>query len=75
MSKRNMNVPLHLPPDIWQPLAEIRSQLDSESPGAPTPIEEALREIIEHYQHCPRTREEMPAFRERAKSWKQKRRV
>jgi hypothetical protein len=63
-------VPIHIPPDIWKPLMEIRLQLDSISPGTPTPIEETLREIINHYEHCPRTQQEIDAFRERSKAWK-----
>lgn len=49
---------------------EIRLQLDALSPGNPTPVEEALREVVIHYKHCPRTQDEIAAFRERAKAWK-----
>ncbi len=59
-----------IPSDVWQPLMEIRSQLDSFCPGAPTPVEEALREIVEHYRRCPNTLDEMQSFSERAKAWK-----
>jgi len=63
-------VSVFVPMDIWQSITEIRSQLDSYCPGAPTPIEEALREVILHYKGCPRTQDEMDAFCERAKAWK-----
>jgi hypothetical protein len=61
-----------VPADLWQSLTEIRLQLDSYCPGAPTPIEEALREIVLHYKGCPRTQDEMDAFCERAKAWKRR---
>ena len=64
-------VSLPVPTDIWQSLTEIRLQLDSYCPGAPTPIEEALREIVLHYKGCSKAQEEMDAFCERAKAWKQ----
>jgi hypothetical protein len=64
------SVPLHIPPDIWQPLAEVRSELDALCPGPPTPIEEAIREVVRHYKHCTKTQEEIDAFCERAKAWK-----
>ena len=64
------SVPLHIPADIWQPLAEIRTQLDAQVPGAPTPIEEALREVVLHYKHCANTEEDIEAFRKRSVSWK-----
>ena len=67
-------VPLVIPSEIWQPLAEVRAQLDALCPGLPTPIEEALREIIVHYKRCPRTEDEAEAFCERAKAWKTQRR-
>ncbi len=70
MSAGNIRVPLLVPPDVWQPLMEIRSQLDSLIPGEPTPIDEALREVVMHYKHCPRTEDEIDSFRERAKAWK-----
>jgi len=66
------SVPLHIPKDIWQPLVEIRSELDASCPGAPTPIEEALREIINHYLHCTSTQQELDAFCQRAQAWKGK---
>ncbi|MHB1867450.1 MAG: hypothetical protein ACYCPP_00720 [Nitrososphaerales archaeon] len=64
------NVPLQIPADIWQPLVEIRTQLDALVPGAPTPIEEALREVIIHYKHCTHTEEDFEAFRKRSAAWK-----
>jgi len=67
-------VPLVIPSDIWQPLAEVRAQLDALCPGLPTPIEEALREIVIHYKGCPRTQDEIEAFCERARAWKAQRR-
>lgn len=59
-----------IPSDVWQPLMEVRAQLDSFCPGAPTPVEETLRELIIHYKKCPRAQEEMDDFCERAKAWK-----
>jgi len=61
-----------IPSDIWQKITEIRSQLDAYCPGAPTPIEEAIREIAMHYESCPRAEAEMDNFCERAKAWKQR---
>lgn len=61
-----------IPMDIWQSLTEVRLQLDSYCPGAPTPIEEALREIVLHYKACPRAQDEMEDFCERAKAWKRR---
>jgi hypothetical protein len=69
-SKGKGSVPLQIPADIWQPLVEIRTQLDALVPGAPTPIEEALREVIIHYRHCANTEEDIEGFRERSKAWK-----
>ena len=65
-------VSVTIPADIWESLTEIRSQLDASCPGAPTPIEEAIREISLHYKSCPRTEEEMEAFCKRAQPWKQR---
>ena len=59
-----------IPADIWQPLMEIRAELDDFCPGAPTPVEEALREVIHHYARCPRAQGEMDDFCKRAKAWK-----
>jgi hypothetical protein len=69
-NKKGGGVPLVLPPDVWQPLMEVRAQLDSFCPGTPTPIEEALREILRHYQSCPKTLDEMDDFCKKAKAWK-----
>jgi len=69
-SKTAGGVTVVIPVDIWRPLAEIRAQLDALCPGAPTPVEEALREIVMHYEHCPRAQDEADAFCERAKAWK-----
>ncbi len=72
MTTTKESVPLHIPKDIWQPLVEIRAQLDASCPGAPTPIEEALREIINHYRHCSISQKEIDAFCEKAQAWKGK---
>ncbi|MCL4518217.1 MAG: hypothetical protein M1587_03375 [Thaumarchaeota archaeon] len=72
MNSSKNSVPLRIPADIWEPLVEIRAQLDAECPGQPTPIEEALREVILHYRHCPNTEQDIPKFAKRAKAWKQK---
>ena len=72
MTSTKESVPLHIPKDIWQPLVEIRAQLDASCPGAPTPIEEALREIINHYRHCSISQEEIDAFCAKARAWKEK---
>jgi hypothetical protein len=64
------SVPIRVPKDIWQPLIEIRAQLDDYSPGPPTPIEETLREIVSHYKHCAISEQEIERFRERSKAWK-----
>jgi hypothetical protein len=71
MSKK-AGVTLVIPADVWQPFMEVRAQLDGFYPGPPTPIEEALREIVLHYKSCPRTQDEIGAFCERAKAWKEK---
>lgn len=70
MKTDKSGVSIVLTSDIWKPLMEIRAQLDAYCPGAPTPVEETLREIITHYKSCPRTQEEMVAFSERARVWK-----
>ena len=67
---REGSVPLSIPADIWQPLAEVRNQLDALCSGPPTPIEEALREVVNHYKHCSRTQEEIDEFCKRAQAWK-----
>ena len=73
MATVKQGVPVVVPYDIWQLIMEVRAQLDSDCPGAPTPVEETLREIVMHYEHCPRAQEEAEDFCERAKAWKQKR--
>ena len=72
MTASKEGVPLHIPPDIWKPLVEIRAQLDASCPGNPTPIEEAIREIVNHYKHCQISEEEIDAFCQRARAWKGK---
>ena len=72
MTTNKVGVPLVIPPDIWQLLAEVRSELDTFCPGPPTPMEEALRELIIHYEHCPHAEDQIEAFCERAKAWKQR---
>ena len=72
-SSKPAGVTVVIPNDIWQPLTEIRAQLDALCPGAPTPVEEALREVVSHYKRCPRAQDEAEDFCERAKAWKQKR--
>jgi hypothetical protein len=69
-SDKTQGVTVVIPVEIWRPLAEIRAQLDALCPGAPTPVEEALREIIMHYARCPRVQDEADAFCARAKAWK-----
>jgi hypothetical protein len=70
MGTNKTGVPLVIPPDVWQPLMEVRAQLDSFCPGRPTPVEEALREIVNHYKQCSKTLEDMEDFCKRAKAWK-----
>jgi hypothetical protein len=70
MKTGKTGVSVTIPADIWQSLTEIRSQLDASCPGEPTPIVEAIREIVLHYKTCPRTESEMETFCERAKAWK-----
>lgn len=70
-SNKTTGVTVVIPAEIWQPFMEIRAQLDALCPGAPTPVEEALREIVTHYEHCPKAQDEADAFCERAKAWKQ----
>lgn len=72
MKSDKPGVSIIVPIDIWQSLTEVRLQLDSYCPGAPTPIEEALREIVHHYKGCPRAQDEMEDFCERAKAWKRR---
>jgi hypothetical protein len=70
MASNKTGVPLVIPADVWQPLMEVRAQLDSFCPGSPTPVEEALREIVNHYKHCSKTLDEMEEFCKKAKAWK-----
>jgi hypothetical protein len=70
MNGGKKGVPLSIPSDVWQPLMEVRAQLDSLCPGPPTPVEEALREVISHYKHCPRALDEVDDFCKRAQAWK-----
>lgn len=71
MYRKVAGVPLLIPHDIWQTMAEIRAQLDAICPGSPTPMNEALREMVNHYRHCPLAQDEAEAFCERARAWKQ----
>jgi hypothetical protein len=73
MATIKQGVPLSIPSDVWQPLMEVRAQLDSLCPGAPTPVEEALREVINHYKHCAKALDEVDDFCKRAQAWKNKR--
>ena len=68
MSKQG--VPVVIPADVWQPMMEIRAQLDSACPGAPTPIEELLREVVAHYRRCEKAVDEAKDFCARAQAWK-----
>lgn len=70
MTMSKQGVPVVIPSDVWQPLMEIRAQLDSECPGAPTPIGELLREIVAHYERCHEAAEEAEDFCKRAQAWK-----
>ncbi|MDG6917677.1 MAG: hypothetical protein JRM85_08815 [Nitrososphaerota archaeon] len=72
MGLSNKGVPVVIPSDVWQPLMEIRAQLDSDCPGAPTPIEELLREIVRHYERCDIAANETEEFCKRAQTWKRK---
>ena len=71
-SENQPGVTMAIPVDIWQGLTEIRAQLDAACPGAPTPVEEVLREVIVHYEHCPRAQDEADAFCQKAKAWKKR---
>jgi len=51
---------------------EVRAQLDSQCPGAPTPIEEMLREVVNHYKHCNKAMDEADDFCKRAQAWKKR---
>ena len=70
MATSKQGVPVTIPSEIWQPLMEVRAQLDALCPGAPTPIEEMLREVVNHYKHCSKAMEEADDFCRRAQAWK-----
>ncbi len=70
MSTSKQGIPLVVPADVWQPLMEVRAQLDSQCPGAPTPVEEILREVVRHYKHCDKAMDEADDFCRRAQAWK-----
>ena len=70
MAMSKQGVPVVVPEDVWQPLMEIRAQLVSECPGAPTPFEELLREVVSHYKRCGRAVDEAEEFCRRAQAWK-----
>jgi len=70
MASSTQGVPYTIPSEIWQPLMEVRAQLDSLCPGAPTPVAEVLREVINHYKHCSKAMDEADDFCKRAKAWK-----
>lgn len=70
MAASRQGVPVLVPEDVWRPLMEIRAHLDSECPGAPTPIEELLREIVSHYERCSKAADEAEEFCKRAQAWK-----
>lgn len=72
MATTKQGVPVVVPYDIWQLLMEVRAQLDSDCPGAPTPIEELLRELVTHYDGCQKAAEEAEAFCKRAQAWKKR---
>ena len=73
MAASKQGVPVVVPTDVWQHLMEVRAQLDSECPGAPTPIEELLREVVGHYRRCERAVDEAEEFCRRAQAWKKAR--
>jgi hypothetical protein len=70
MATSKQGVPVTIPAEVWQPLMEVRAQLDALCPGNPTPIEEMLREVVNHYKHCGRAMEEADDFCKRAQAWK-----
>ncbi len=72
MASSKQGVPLTIPTEIWQPLMEVRAQLDSFCPGPPTPVAEVLREVVNHYKHCSRAMEEADDFCKRAQAWKRR---
>jgi len=72
MAASKQGVPFTIPADIWQPLMEVRAQLDSFCPGPPTPVAEVLREVINHYKHCTKAVDEADDFCVRAQAWKRR---
>lgn len=70
MATASKGVPVVIPYDVWRPLMEVRAQLDSQCPGAPTPIEEVLRELVSHYDGCEKAAGEAQDFCKRAQAWK-----
>jgi hypothetical protein len=70
VAAKKTGVPVVVPADVWQPMMEIRAQLDAECPGAPTPVEEMLREVVNHYRHCSKAVDEAEDFCRRAQAWK-----
>lgn len=70
MEASRQGVPFTIPSEIWQPLMEVRAQLDSLCPGSPTPVAEVLREVINHYKQCSKAIDEVDDFCKRAKAWK-----
>ena len=70
MYRKVAGVPLMIPADIWQTMGEIRAQLDALCPGAPTPMTEALREMVNHYRRCSIAQDETESFCSRAQAWK-----
>jgi len=72
MASSKQGVPLTIPSEIWQPLMEVRAQLDSFCPGPPTPVTEVLREVVNHCKHCSRAMDEADDFCKRAQAWKRK---
>ena len=70
MASSKQGVPVTIPAEIWQPLMEVRAQLDSFCPGPPTPVAEVLREVVNHYKHCSKAVEEADDFCKRAQAWK-----
>lgn len=72
MAASKQGVPFTIPADIWQPLMEVRAQLDSFCPGPPTPVAEVLREVVNHYKHCTKAVDEADDFCARAQAWKRR---
>lgn len=72
MEASKQGVPFTIPAEIWQPLMEVRAQLDSFAPGPPTPVVEVLREVVNHYKHCSKAVDEAGDFCQRAQAWKRR---